>query len=400
MNKILFCSWFLFPAAALLQPGEGPETGAPDPALAFKTAGPFPVGVRTLVLVDSSRDDAFAGGKRTLVTEVWYPAAGEARSLPRARFGEFFGKYQAEGAKALKQKDLEEVERRFQTLAARQAPLRPVEKGGAKYPLLIFSHGNSGFRHQNVFQMDHLASHGYVVASPEHTGNSSLAPLPEKAVGYDKGGRSRSSEDRPQDVIFLIDHFLKESGAPGSWLHQALDAGKIGVLGHSFGGYAACSAAVRDARIKAILPMTVALAGLGVAPAKVPTLVFLAKHDLTMKELGNVASRGYYLGCPAEKYLLTLKRGGHFSFCEMGIINPGHGDGIGRGKNLAGEEMEFIPVPLAKEIINAYSLAFFDCYLRKGAAAREFLGRNHYPEELEHQREPARDIAAPRAKDF
>ena len=41
-----------------------------DPAL----RGPFEVGNRTFVFVDPSRDCPFAGGSRTLVTEIWGPA--------------------------------------------------------------------------------------------------------------------------------------------------------------------------------------------------------------------------------------------------------------------------------------------------------------------------------------
>jgi hypothetical protein len=48
--------------------------------------------------------------------------------------------------------------------------------------------------------------------------------------------------------------------------------------------------------------------------------------------------------------------------------------------------MDFIPAPLAKEIINAYTLAFFDGFLRGREAALRFLDENHYPEELEHLR--------------
>jgi hypothetical protein len=38
---------------------------------------------------------------------------------------------------------------------------------------------------------------------------------------------------------------------------------------------------------------------------------------------------------------------------------------------------------LAKEIINAYSLAFFDCYLKAEREAEEFLRQTAYPEEVE-----------------
>ena len=45
----------------------------------YSAPGSYPVGVRTVVLVDKSRKDEYSGGPRTLVTEIWYPAAEEAR---------------------------------------------------------------------------------------------------------------------------------------------------------------------------------------------------------------------------------------------------------------------------------------------------------------------------------
>lgn len=365
-----------------------PNGAAAAPAGAlprFAEAGPYPVGVRTLVLVDESRDDAFTKTKRTLVTEVWYPAPESARRGPRTRFQDFFAPFIAEAEKALK-RPFTETEARFHTLAVRDAPLG----AGGRRPLLIFSHGNGGFRHQNVFQMDHLASHGYIVLSPDHTGNASLSPLPDGPVRMERGGRGRSADDRPRDVRFLIDWALAESGRSSSWLHQAVDEGKIGVLGHSFGGYTACSAAAQDPRIRAIAPMTVAVAGLGVAPARIPTLVFIAKHDKTMGEAGNFVSRGYFLGCEAEKYLVELVRGGHFTFSEMAVLDPEFGDGIGRGKGLRDQEIEFIPTALAKRVINSYTLAFFDLHLKADEAAKLFLSENRFPDELEYRRESAK----------
>lgn len=37
------------------------------------------------------------------------------------------------------------------------------------YPILLFSHGFNGFRNQNTFQVEELASQGYIVLSIDHT---------------------------------------------------------------------------------------------------------------------------------------------------------------------------------------------------------------------------------------
>ena len=370
----------LLAIVTLVAPGASGDETALD---GFRRPGPFPVGVRTVVVEDPSRNDSATGGKRTLVTEIWYPAVDGSRTAPRTQFREFFGKYTKQAREVLKT-DLDKIESRFTTLAARDVRLR--RPPGRHFPLILFSHGNGGFRHQNVFQMDHLASHGYVVAAPDHTGNSLLSPLPSGAVRYNRRGRRQSSVNRPNDLSFLIEWFRAESARTGSWLHRAIDTEGIGVIGHSFGGFTACKVASTDPRIKAIVPMTVAIAGLDAPPANVPTMVFLGTHDRTIGTVGNMTTRGYYFSCPAEKYLVELKRGGHFSFCEMALINPEFGDGIGREAKLGGKKLEFLSVPLAKEIINAYTLVFFDRVLRGNSAASKFLTRNRYPEEVDYKR--------------
>lgn len=342
----------------------------------FSRPGPYPVGVRTVVFVDEKRHDPHAQGPRTLVTEVWYPAVDEARGGKPTTFVEFFGAH-PEAAEAFVRHfkgKLDEVNQRFRSIGARDVKIR-----AGKFPLLVFSHGNGGLRHQNVFQCDHLASHGYIVASPDHTGNAGVTVLPDKVVPYERGGRSRAMEDRPRDVKFLIDSLLAAAARDDSWLAGGIDAARIGALGHSFGGLTCCQAAAIDRRIKAVLPMTLALTR---PPDDVPLLLMLGALDRTVDEAGNIASTSVYLSAPGPKHLLSLRRGGHFSFSDMDRINPGFGDGIGK-ETRDGKTTEFLGSELTKEIINTYSLAFFDAYLRGDVSALELLRSNRYPGEVD-----------------
>lgn len=351
----------------------------------FCEPGPLPVGVRTLVLEDHARRDELTGTDRALVVEIWYPATRAARGLPTTTFAEFFGGYRAQAERVLRT-DLDEVEKRYHPRAVRDAE----RAGGSARPLLIFSHGNGGFRHQNSLQMEHLASHGYLVASPDHTGNSRLSPLPGRPVLYDRKGRRRSALNRPGDVSFIIDELLARSQRPQSWLRGAVDGERIAVIGHSFGGYTACSVASQDSRVRAIVPMTVALAGVGVPPANVPTLIFVGLHDRTIGTLGNVMSQAYFLGCPADTFLVRIRRGGHFTFCDMAILDPDFGDGVGRGRGLDGRAMDFIEAPLARRIIFGYTLAFLDWALLGRPEAEQFLGGNHFPAEMDYRHHEGR----------
>jgi pimeloyl-ACP methyl ester carboxylesterase len=191
--------------------------------------------------------------------------------------------------------------------------------------------------------------------------------------------------ERPQDVKFLLDRLLAESQKKEGWLFETIDADSVGVLGHSFGGLTSCQAAARDPRVKAVLPMTLAIS----ETFSTPLFLMIGEKDRTVGEAGNIVNRVSFAGAAGPKYLLSLKRGGHFSFSEMDVINPSFGDGIGT-ETRKGQKIEYLDSALTREIIDAYSLAFFDFYLRKDPRAGEYLKTNHYPAEMDLVSEPAR----------
>lgn len=341
--------------------------------------GPFAVGVRRLVLTDPSREDPLTGGHRAFVTEVWYPAAESARGGKTVSFFEFFEPHREAGEMFVRHfgGDPEAIERRFRSLAVRDA-----ERREGRFPLLVFSHGNGGVRHQNIQQLDHLASHGYIIATPDHTGNCGVTVIDDKIIQYDRGGRQRAMVDRPRDCSYIIDHLLAESARAEGWLAGAIDPERIGVLGHSFGGLTSCQMAASDPRVKAILPMTLG----AMKTTSIPVLLMLGEEDRTLQKVGNVASISYLMSCTGPRHLLVLKRGGHFTYSDMDVINPEFGDGIGKDKK-GDPPFEYLPSSLAKEIINVYSVAFFDHYLRGDAKAGALLRSNVYPDEVELREE-------------
>jgi predicted dienelactone hydrolase len=369
------------------------RSSAADP----RKPGPYAVGVKTEVFVDEGRTCAITGKPRTLVTEIWYPAAPGAEKYPLNKFSDFWISPEGKSVGAFVISrfggKFDELEKNFKNVARRNAEIHD-----GVFPLLVFSHGNGGLRHQNTFQAEYLASHGYVVVAPDHTGNAAVSILPDRLVVHNSLSRKpERRDDRPNDVSFLITK-LTAAGDKKHWLQGHLDAAKVGAFGHSFGGFTVCRLTELDPRVKAIVPMTLAVTAIEdgkygesnvakIVPCQVPMMVLLGDADLTVKEKGNQASTTYFERATGPKYLLNFKNAGHYTFTEVLQINPNFGDGIGTQKSKDGTvKFTFSDAGQAQTITNEYSVAFFDAFLRNDAEARKFLDENHYADVMAYEK--------------
>ncbi|MBX7254766.1 MAG: dienelactone hydrolase family protein [Candidatus Hydrogenedentes bacterium] len=349
---------------------------APDP----EKPGPFPVGVTTLQLVDHSRTDESSKGPRSLLTEIWYPATDETKELPKNSLVDYYlgGKnigYMIAMGLAFGA-DIREVSKTFPSIAVRDARVRD-----GRFPLIVFSHGNGGLRTQSPFLCEHLASHGYIVVAPDHTGNCAATVVGEEVVIFNEDMRKQSEVDRPKDVSFLIDTMIRFSKGGDSRFLGRIDAEHIGVTGHSFGGYTSTLVADADPRVKAIAPIT------GVAKSRTnyncPVLVVVATEDKTIKAEGNDRARLYYEESKGPHYLVEFKNAGHFSFTCMYYFKPDFGDGVGQGERITnGEPITYLPMETVYRLTNGYVTAFFGRELKNIGAYEEFLQSNPDPNEL------------------
>src|SRR5262249_19131721 len=103
--------------------------------------GKYPVGVRTVEVTDTSRDN------RQLMVEIWYPATDK-----------YLGKDLAEATK-----DSFEIVSTMPKFT--QPAVRDAAPQTGHFPLIMFNHGALGHRRVNTLLCTHLASHGYVVAA-------------------------------------------------------------------------------------------------------------------------------------------------------------------------------------------------------------------------------------------
>jgi len=347
---------------------------APSP----RAPGPFPVGVTTTVFVDNSRTDNFTKKPRTLITEIWYPAAAETRHLAKNRYADFFpGGVGKELLPRAFGKPPEEVESTFWNEAVRDARMRP-----GKYPLVVFSHGNGGVRFQNTFWCDYLAGHGYIIVSADHTGNARLTLIEGQLIPYQAGERTQSGADRPKDMSFLLDQMARWNAGADSRFSGRMDLEAVAAAGMSFGSVSAIQVADADPRFKAVLAMAAAPANH--SNLAVPSLAMLGVEDSTIGPAGNARIREYHAANTGPAYLLELKKGGHYSFTDMFKLNKNFGDGVGAGKRPGtGEPIEFTPMELTYEIVNSSSAAFLGVYLKGLKEYLPLLQQNHWPEVVE-----------------
>lgn len=389
VRSIMFGVWVAFvPGLAVAQ-----ENVAAS--LHPEKLGPYPVGVTTLVLVDHSRQDEVTKGPRTLLTDVWYPATDDSRSLPKNTMTDFLLRGQAPSIllafRAGFKVKVDDLDSRYKNEAIRDARMRD-----GKFPLVVFSHGNGGLRFQSTFWCDHLASHGYVVIACDHTGNSAATVVGGKIILHDSKSREQHAADRPKDVSYLIDCMTRFHRGEDSRFAGRIRLDQIAVGGHSFGGYTCNEVISVDDRVKAIIPMTPVFRER--KKFDVPLLLFVATEDATIKSAGNENARKYYEESTGPKYLVEIKDAGHFSFSDMGQFRPDFGDGVGEGKRITRPEepIKYLSLPRTYEITNAYSVAFLGRYLQGQKEWEPYLKVNHYPDEVEFKSsDPAPVATAP-----
>ena len=158
--------------------------------------GPWKVGYRT---TDVTYDPPGAPAGRTIKIHVWYPSTVSEGEHPR-----WYGIFS-------------------DPVAVIDAPLAPVPWAG-KWPVFVHSHGHQGYAGNSSFVHRYFASHGWVVAVPDHTGNTlgdNLDPRPRWMYFV-----------RSLDVSKTVDTLV--AGFPG--LESAsLDTGRVLLGGHSYG---------------------------------------------------------------------------------------------------------------------------------------------------------------------
>jgi dienelactone hydrolase len=262
--------------------------------------GPYGVGHTTLVLIDSTRNTdgsspATSAG-RPLYVHIWYPTRTSVTGHVLYTWNNPV--YNKNPVSTI-YPDLPDLPALTFTGSTSLNPVADrVPLARETFPLLIASHGNETAATKAVPDtLEILASHGYVVASVEHTGDDDAWYQTYFLENYVKLPLGPNTSilgaaliyQRSKDVRFVIDAMLqglvdKKTGIEFS---RHVDADKIGVLGHSLGGQTSLATVagissqnlLPDPRVKAAFMVAGTNYGLVLdstdyANAKVPLLFF------------------------------------------------------------------------------------------------------------------------------
>lgn len=325
--------------------------------------GSFPVGVRTFTARDESRGRVFP-------CEVWYPA--EAKHAGQDLAQETQDAFNVRGTQR------------------RQMAVRDAAPQPGTYPLIVYSHHSGGHRRAATFLCTHLSSHGYVVAALDHS--ETIAPelvRPPAETEEQKELRWQAViESRVPDVGFLIDCMLSSSSS-GPIPEIKIDPARMGIAGHSFGGWTALAAPEVDRRIQAVVTMAPGGSSKprpGILPVKltfewgreVPALYLVAENDVPLPLTGMYE---IFEQAPPPKQMVILRRADHLHFIDN--VEQEHEAfrtvTLSLPTEVSQMQKEMLPIAelasgkQAHLWLRGLTLAHMDAYLKKNHPAQQFL---------------------------
>lgn len=237
-------------------------------------SGPQAVGTTTVWLRDAARIERWGptpGGPRQLVVQLWYPADPDA-PVRRARWMAEADVFARDGARELGLPSFA-----LDHLALIEAnATTDAEPAPGKHPLVLLSHGWTGFRGLQVDLAEELASHGYVVAALDHPHSALATVLADGTVAafdasalpefgtvpdedYARASRTLVAT-HAADLVTVLDALAAGTGGAGilrvgtvGLLDDRLDLGRVALVGHSTGGGGAMTACATEPRCAVVV---------------------------------------------------------------------------------------------------------------------------------------------------
>ncbi len=376
------------------QAGDRVETSQNPPRLPVPS-GSFGIGRIAYDWIDTSRPDRYSPdpqAHRDLMVYLWYPTSQNGANADGAYLP---------GAKQMDA--VPEIQRRMRDDYGINWPLivsgaihshavnnAVVVPKPLKFPVVILSHGlgGSGFGYTSL--IEHLVSHGYVVAAIEHTyiagavvfpnGRIVLAhhdPVPAGLTADERFKRMVESAgaaitEGAADVRFVLDKLtaLNNGQSAPSPLIGRLDLGQVTAMGHSAGAEFAARACQLDARFKACVDLDGGMVPASALPDYADGAVL--KQPLLFLEVDNPESKMF--GTHEQLAAYFNKKEAQFQTCSpgsydvelrsTGMVHGSFSDDplLGAGNRVADAEAARHNLDLIETLI----LAFLDSTLQLG----------------------------------
>jgi hypothetical protein len=197
--------------------------------------------------------------------------------------------------------------------------------GDGPFPLVLFSHGASGYRTQSTFITAHLASWGFVVASPDYLERNIRNTLGEPPA------LPRSDTEVAADAI---DAVRSESAVAGNLLSGTVDPTRVFPIGHSAGGSTSIRLINRP-DVPSIIPMAAGISPLQIINGTTPVLPANKAITWMGARLDGIVpvdnSRNGFDYTSGERRLIEVAGSGHNNaFTDICAVGNGGVSGLAR----------------------------------------------------------------------
>jgi predicted dienelactone hydrolase len=261
---------------------------------------------------------------------------------------------------------------------SRAIPIRvyfPKDKTPA--PVVLFSHGLGGSREGCAYLGDHWAARGYLAVFLQHPGSDDAVwkdkPPADRMAALQRAVNVENFQLRVGDVPAVLDQLERWRNTEGHALAGRLDPKRVGMAGHSFGGWTTQALSgqvfpvgkpIADARIQAAAIMSPSAPQRGADPkqafgeVKIPWMLLTGSKDVSPITNADVKSRLAIFPVlpPGGKYELVLDKAEHSAFGDQALP----GDKEQRNPN-------------HHRAVLAVTTAFWDAYLRDDSEAKKWL---------------------------
>ena len=360
-----------------------------------RPSGPYSIGTVTYHWVDAQRPEIFSAdpkARRELMVQVWYPAKKDP-SAPHAAYLPEADAVTAAFAR------IHHVPRfifdHFRYVKSNALSSAPAAGDQVSYPVLLFLEGATGYRQMNTFQVEELASHGYIVAAIDQPGAAANVVFPDKhavlcpslevlrsLIHQSYGPRNppptlnqRTFQEGivpylAQDVIFSLDQLAALNQAdPTRILTGKLDLRHVGTFGISLGGIVGSEACRVEPRLRACLIMDAPMPTEVVKTGLIQPCMWITRDTATMRlerrraggwseadiHEHQTTMRAVFENLRGDGYFVQIPGMFHANFTDLPYWSPLL-PWLGFTGPIDGKR--------AHSITNAYTLAFFNRHLK------------------------------------